>query len=183
MADDRTIATDLLQEAGDATSTMATVGAAPRTGPRPPPDIIGGFRRIRSLGSGGMGDVYLAEQLQLKRQVALKLLRPDADQGFANRFLREAKTMAAVTHPHVVAIHAAGEEDGFLYMALELVPGGDLARLLRIRGRLDEREALSLIAACCRGLEAIEAAGLIHCDIKSFNIFMIKDGVPKIGDL
>jgi serine/threonine protein kinase len=139
MNDERTVVTDLRSEAGNQpTSTLATRGeAAPVTGT--PPEILAGYRRIRALGAGGMGDVYLAEQVQLHRQVALKILKPGADAGFAKRFLREATTMAAVTHPNVVAIHDAGEADGFLYMALELVLGGDLNRLLKTRGRLDER--------------------------------------------
>ena len=184
MHDDRTVPTDLQSEAAELpTSTLATQGKVAPQAPGTPPEILAGYRRIRSLGAGGMGDVYLAEQLQLRRQVALKILRPGAGEAFSSRFLREAKTMAAVTHPHVVAIHDAGEAEGFLYMALELVTGGDLNKLLKTRGRLEEREVLRLIIGCCRGLEAIEAAGLIHRDIKPANIFLTRDGQPKIGDL
>ena len=183
MNDERTVLTDLRSGTGDQpTNTLATRGISAKADGTPP-EVVAGYRRIRPLGAGGMGDVYLAEQVQLHRQVALKILKPGADEGFAKRFLREATTMAAVTHPNVVAIHDAGEADGFLYMALELVLGGDLNRLLKTRGRLEEREVLRLIVGCCKGLEAIEAAGLIHRDIKPANIFLTRDGQPKIGDL
>ena len=172
-----------------ATPDQARVAAPPPPPPppppRPPPEVIAGYRRGRLLGTGGMAQVFEARHQHLDRVVALKLLKPQvADEAdFALRFLRESHVMAAVTHPNVVAIYDAGDIDGLLYMALEYLPGGDLQRLLKRRGPLPCEEALALIIACARGLSAIEAAGLVHRDIKPQNIFLDRGGVPKIGDL
>jgi formylglycine-generating enzyme required for sulfatase activity len=150
-----------------------------------PPELIAGYRRLRRIGAGGMGLVYEAEHAQLKRTVALKLLRPTVAENaeFKSRFLRESKAMAAVQHENVVAIFDAGEASGYLYMALEFVPGGDLAKLLKRRHTLEAREAIDIITACARGLAAIHAAGLVHRDIKPQNIFLDRNLKPKIGDL
>lgn len=151
-----------------------------------PPPKLGQFLLQRRLGQGGMGQVWLARHERLGREVALKLLRPQVvmDKEFSERFLRESRAMAAVSHPNVVGILDAGEVGGYLFMALELVPGGDLLKKLKLRGgHLAEREALELISACCAGLEAIHAAGLVHRDIKPANIFLDREGRPKIGDL
>ena len=149
------------------------------------PELIAGYKRVRQLGVGGMGEVHLAHHDRLNRNVALKLLRPNVigDEAFSQRFLRESKAMAAVSHPNVVAIHDAGEVDGFLFMALEYVEGTDLSKMLRTRGTIDEPTALRIMIGCCRGLEAIERAGLVHRDIKPANIFLDRAGEPKIGDL
>ncbi len=149
------------------------------------PAVIAGYRRMRQLGVGGMGEVHLAQHERLNRQVALKLMRPNVatDQEFAKRFLRESKAMAAVNHPNVVAIHDAGEADGYLYMAIEFVDGIDLSKLLRTRGIVEEATAIKIMIGCCKGLEAIHLAGLVHRDIKPGNIFLDRKGEPKIGDL
>jgi formylglycine-generating enzyme required for sulfatase activity/tRNA A-37 threonylcarbamoyl transferase component Bud32 len=153
--------------------------------PPQPPEVIAGYRRGRLLGVGGMAQVFEARHLQLDRVVALKLLKAQVadDADFSLRFLRESHAMAAVTHANVVAIYDAGESDGLLYMVLEYVPGGDLQRLLKRRGPLPTEEALALIAGCARGVKAIAEAGLVHRDIKPQNIFLARDGSPKIGDL
>ena len=150
-----------------------------------PPTEIAGYRRLRRLGAGGMGLVYEAEHVQLKRRVALKLLRPTVAESadFKARFMRESKAMAAVKHENVVAIYDAGEASGFLYMALEFVAGSDLSKFLKRRHRLEANEAIDIICACARGLAAIHAAGLVHRDIKPQNIFLDRDNRPKIGDL
>ena len=167
-----------------------TVGTGPfrsfaTKAPRSVPEEFAGYLRVRPLGVGGMGEVHLAHHKRLNRNVALKLLRPNVsdDSDFSNRFLRESKAMAAVSHPNVVAIHDAGEVDGFLFMAIEFVDGTDLSKLLKTRGLLDEATALRVMIGCCRGLEAIHAAGLVHRDIKPANIFLDRKGEPKIGDL
>jgi formylglycine-generating enzyme required for sulfatase activity/tRNA A-37 threonylcarbamoyl transferase component Bud32 len=174
---------------GDAQATVTlspTVSAGQPPAPaRELPAEIAGYRRGRLLGSGGMAQVFEAKHATLDRVVALKLLKPQIadDADFALRFLRESHAMAAVAHPNVVAIYDAGDAGGLLYMALEYVPGGDLQRLLKRRGTIEVREALELIAGCARGLAAIHAAGLVHRDIKPQNIFLGRDGAPKIGDL
>ena len=177
----------LAEHDGVAAVTVGTGPIRPTVGKpaRSVPEEFAGYRRVRQLGVGGMGEVHLAYHQRLNRQVALKLLRPNVsdDSDFSNRFLRESKAMAAVSHPNVVAIHDAGEVDGFLFMAIEFVDGTDLAKLLKTRGMLDEATALRVMIGCCRGLEAIHAAGLVHRDIKPANIFLDRQGEPKIGDL
>lgn len=147
---------------------------------------IGPYRITGKLGSGGMGTVYKGIQQSLQRTVALKVVNPAsaADPIFRDRFLREARAMAQVQSPYVVACFDAGLADGQLFMALELVTGGDLLGLLeRKGGRLQEQLALALIRDCLEGLEAIEAAKLIHRDIKPANIFLSDRGTAKLADL
>jgi serine/threonine-protein kinase len=150
------------------------------------PRSIGGFRILHVIGSGGMGTVYLAEQESLGRQVAIKLIAAKAaqDPDLVERFLREARLTARINHPHVVGIIDAGRHAGRPYLVMELVGGGDAARLMkRAGGRLDERRALELIADCCTGLAALAAARLLHRDLKPANILIDEDGRAKLGDL
>jgi eukaryotic-like serine/threonine-protein kinase len=153
--------------------------------PLPPPVRIGAYRIMGTLGEGGMGVVYEAVQLSLERTVALKVVRSDLarKEKFVERFLREAKVAARIDHPNVVTIYDTGEADGHLYMALQYVPGGDLASRIKRDGRIDEETSLRIIAGCAKGLIAIHHAGLVHRDIKPSNIFLTTDGTPKIGDL
>jgi formylglycine-generating enzyme required for sulfatase activity len=132
-----------------------------------------------------MAQVFEAEHTTMGRHVALKLLKPSvADSAdFSLRFIRESHAMAQVKHDNVVAIYDAGEFDGFMYMALELVTGSDLHKILKRRGRLPVDDAVGYIIGCAKGLSAIHAAGLVHRDIKPANIFVDRDGQPKIGDL
>jgi serine/threonine-protein kinase len=149
------------------------------------PERIGGYRITGVLGEGGMGVVYQAVQLSLDRTVALKVVRGDLarKEAFVGRFLREAKVAARIDHPNVVTIYDTGEADGHLYMALQYVPGGDLGTRIKRDGKLNEEEALRIIAGCAKGLIAIHAAGLVHRDIKPSNIFLTSEGTSKIGDL
>lgn len=147
---------------------------------------IAGFRIVRKLGQGGMGTVYLAEQTSLRRQVALKVVAPQfaADAQAVDRFMREARTAAAVNHPNIISVIDVGYDNGQLYMALELVTGGDAAQLAaRLGGVLPEARALEIIRDCCQGLQALYEARLIHRDIKPANIFITKEGVAKLADL
>jgi hypothetical protein len=133
-----------------------------------------------------MATVYRAEQGALKRQVALKVVLPAhaSDPAFRERFLREAQASAAINHPNVITCFDAGEADGQLFMAMELVGGGDLLSLMDRRGgRLDEAQVFALAHDCLAGLEAIAAAGLIHRDVKPANIFLTDRGQAKIADL
>lgn len=150
------------------------------------PMDIDGFRIIRKLGQGGMGAVYLAEQISLHRQVALKVIAPQiaADAQAVDRFMREARTAAAINHPNIISVIDVGYDNGHLYMALELVSGGDAAQLAtRFNGVLPEMRALEIISDCCRGLGALYEARLIHRDIKPANIFITREGVAKLADL
>ena len=149
--------------------------------------ILGGFRVEDLLGVGGMGQVYRAVQVSLERTVALKVLPTSAsdDDDFRQRFIREARCAAAINHPHVVACYDVGYENGYLFMAQELVQGGDAADLAydQPEGRLDEKTTLQIVRDCALGLTAIDEASLVHRDIKPANIFINKRGRAKIGDL
>jgi sulfatase modifying factor 1 len=148
--------------------------------------IIGGHRLIGTLGRGGMGVVYRAIQLSVERTVALKVLgsRLACQPEFAERFLREAKTAARINSPHVVTVHDAGWDGEQLYLAMELVEGGDAAGLMaQSGGMLSPQRATEILADAALGLEAIFRAGLIHRDIKPANIFLTEKGQAKLADL
>ncbi len=150
------------------------------------PRTIAGFRIIKPIGQGGMGTVYLANQVSLNREVALKLMSPQiaTNPDAVERFLREARVAAAVNHPNVISIIDVGHAEGQVYMALELVTGGDAAQLTqRLGGTLPETRALELLVDCARGLQALYEARLVHRDLKPSNIFITKDGAAKLGDL
>ncbi len=180
-----TVPTHLAPTQGTLSTIALHIGVSIVPAARPIPEIIGGYRRLKPLGSGGMAHVFEGEHTTLGRKVALKLLKPNiADSADFNlRFLRESHAMAQVDHPNVVAIYDAGEADGIMYMALELVTGGDLHKLIKRRGHIAVDDALRWISGCAKGLEAIHAAGLVHRDIKPANIFLDRDSTPKIGDL
>jgi serine/threonine protein kinase len=170
---------------------MTYRGAAPTAADHAAPartELIGDFELLEPLGEGGMGVVYRARQRALDRQVALKVLTPKSatTPEAAERFAREARAAAAVNHPNVITIIAAGrdERSGRLYMAMELVRGGDAEQLAQAAGgKLPERRALEVLRDCARGLVAIERAGLVHRDIKPQNIFVTTEGVAKLADL
>ncbi len=150
------------------------------------PQQIGRYRILDLLGQGGMGRVYKAHDPLADRTVALKVLLPlaDAKGDFAKRFLREARAAAGINHPNVIACYDVGDADGTLFMALELVTGGDVSQLMQQRGsRLEELEALLILRGCAAGLVAIEQAELIHRDIKPANIFLTDLGEAKLADL
>lgn len=150
-----------------------------------PGDSIGGCRIIAKIGGGGMGTVYRAEQVSLGRQVAVKVMSASmhGDIEAGERFLREARTAAAVGHANVVAIIDVGRDNDRLYLVQELVTGGSVKDLLLASGGiLDERRAMELIADCCSGLQAIHEAGLVHRDIKPDNILLTSDGCAKLAD-
>jgi serine/threonine protein kinase len=135
---------------------------------------FGGFRIERTLGHGGMGIVYLATELRLERQVALKVIRTElaGDDDFRARFRSESLTAASVEHPHVVTIFGAGERDGLLYVAMRYVPGRDLGRLVAADGALPPDDATALIGQVADGLDAVHAAGLVHRDVKPHNVIV-----------
>jgi hypothetical protein len=167
-------------------ATRGGGGATTTGGPPSVGDIIGDFELLAQLGAGGMGVVFRARQRSLQREVALKLLGADHDSGFVERFVREARAAASVSHPNVVTTFAGGRDatTGVMFIAMELVKGGDAERLLTASGgRVPERRALEVIRDCARGLAALEQAGLVHRDIKPENIFLASDGTAKLGDL
>ena len=145
-----------------------------------------GYQLIGKLGAGGMSVVFKATDVVSRRLVAIKVVSPKVigDQLFLDRFQREARSAAAVVHPHVITCHGLGQTRGKAYMVLEYMAGGDTQALAeRLGGHLDERRVLEIAADCARGLEAIHAHGLVHRDIKPSNIFLDDHGRAKLADL
>jgi eukaryotic-like serine/threonine-protein kinase len=134
------------------------------------------------IGQGGMGAVYLARQMALDRLIALKLVRPrEADPTFAERFVREAKAMARLNHPHVVAVFESGEAGGLPYLVMEYVDGVTLRDAMRER-KLTPAEALAIVPQVCDALEYAHGQGIVHRDVKPENILIGRDGRVKIAD-
>ena len=133
-----------------------------------------GYRIERQLGRGSMGVVYLAEDIQLRRKVALKVLAPTLsdDELFRRRFDRESQSAANLDHPNIVPVYAAGEAAGSLYIAMRYVGGGDLRTLLEANGPLSLAQATSIVAAVAHALDAAHAQGMIHRDVKPANILI-----------
>ena len=134
---------------------------------------LGGYRIESVIGRGGMGVVYLAEQVRLERKVALKVITPELahDAAFRTRFERESRLAASIDHPNVVPVYEAGEVDGLLYIAMRHVRGTDLRALLA-DGPLDPDRAAALIGQIAAALDAAHAHGLVHRDVKPGNILI-----------
>ena len=130
----------------------------------------------RELGHGGMGVVFLARDLTLSRRVAIKVVQPElADHGtIAQRFLTEARTVARLRHPNIVAIHAAGEADGLLYYVMDYVGGETLRERLNREERLPVRDVSCIIKDVAAALNAAASAGVVHRDVKPANVLLDK---------
>jgi predicted Ser/Thr protein kinase len=138
---------------------------------------------IEQVGTGGMGVVYKAKQTQLDRLVAVKLVRPDLcdDPAFAERFTREARTMARLSHPAIVNVFDFGQRAKFYFFIMEFVDGANLRQLVR-SGELDSKAALAVVPQICDALQYAHDAGIVHRDIKPENIMLDKSGRVKIAD-
>ncbi|MHC4518776.1 MAG: serine/threonine-protein kinase [Planctomycetota bacterium] len=139
---------------------------------------------IELLGQGGMGAVYKARQKQLDRLVALKILPPEVGQSeaFAERFTREARSLARLNHPQIVTVYDFGRtEDGLYYFLMEFVDGTDLRRVIQAGG-LTSEQALAIVPQVCEALHYAHKKGIVHRDIKPENLLLDKEGNIKIAD-
>jgi len=150
-----------------------------------PPARLGQYRLLDRLGQGGMGAVYRAEHLRLKRDVAIKVLSPGQanDHRAAARFQLEMEVVGRIDHPNVVRATDAGEAAGVHYLVMELIDGVDLARLLARRGPLPIAEACEVARQAAAGLQAAHDHGLVHRDVKPSNLMLTAAGRVKVLDL
>jgi serine/threonine-protein kinase len=157
--------------------------------PGPPPADLSGrtlddYHVLHRLGAGGMGQVYLAEQVSLKRRVALKILKADlaADPNALQRFKREAEAVARVNHANIVQVYQIGAAGGLHYMALEYVEGRNLRDYVARRGPPDLPLALSVMRQVASALQRAGELGIVHRDIKPENILLTRKGEVKVAD-
>ena len=139
-----------------------------------PGELLAGCRVEGVIARGGMGVVYRAVQLDLQRPVALKVITADraGDPEFRERFARESRMAAAIDHPNVVPVYAAGEERGALYIVMRYVPGRDLHALIKDDGPLPAQRAAAIVAQVAAALDVAHAAGLVHRDVKPANVLL-----------
>src|SRR5215217_3899548 len=146
--------------------------------------VDGRYRVLRRIGSGGMADVYCAEDTQLGREVALKLLhaRLSEDPEFVERFRREASSAAGLQHPNVVQVFDRGEWDGTYYIAMEFLSGRNLKQVVRDHGALDPSLAVDLVLQILKAARFAHRRGVVHRDIKPHNVIVDDEGRAKVTD-
>jgi serine/threonine-protein kinase len=147
--------------------------------------VLGDFRLVARLGAGAMGTVYRARQISTPRDVAIKVLSRElaSQPDFVQRFLREARLMARLNHPHILRCYAVGESHGFHYLALEYAGGGSVHTWLEQMGRFDIADALGIMLGCAQGLQYAHGRKLVHRDIKPDNLLFTTEGIIKVADL
>src|SRR3954451_19375818 len=144
----------------------------------------GRYKIIRKLGAGGMADVYLAEDQELARRVAIKILndRHAADDQFVERFRREAKNAAGLSHPNIVSIYDRGDSEGTYYIAMEYLEGRSLKELIVSRGSAPVRTAIEYARQILAAVGAAHKQGIVHRDIKPHNVLVGPEGRLKVTD-
>jgi serine/threonine protein kinase len=147
--------------------------------------LFGGrYKLIRRIAIGGMGEVWQAEDEVILRDVAIKILKQEymGDPGFLERFRTEARHAAMVNHPGIANVFDYGEDAGWAYLVMELVPGDSLAKILEVKKSLPADQVLDIVAQTARALFEAHEAGLVHRDIKPGNLLITPDGEVKITD-
>lgn len=146
--------------------------------------IDGRYQIIRTIGEGGMANVYLAYDTILEREVAVKILRGDLanDEKFVKRFQREAKAASSLNHPNIVEMYDVGEDDGNYFIVMEYVNGKTLKNLIKKRGALSLSETIDIMLQLTSGIACAHDSYIIHRDIKPQNVMILEDGRVKITD-
>ncbi len=145
---------------------------------------IAGYKLVRRIGEGGMGEVYLAEQLTMHRTVALKILHPKwaDDEEFRKRFLLEARAAGKLSHVNLIQVYDVGKYQGKYYFSMEYIDGVTVEDLIRHEGSLPLEKTIDIIVQVGQALKYLSANNIVHRDIKPANIMMTKDGTVKLGD-
>lgn len=146
--------------------------------------VLGNYRVLKKLGEGGMGSVYLAQDLGLEREVALKIIAPELARNpqLMARFRVEAIAQAKLNHSNITAIHSFDEAAGHCFIVMEFVDGNTLKNIIKEKGKLPLPEAIRIFSQILQGIVYAHSKGVVHRDIKPSNIFLAKDGRVKIGD-
>jgi serine/threonine protein kinase len=168
---------DVKIAAGDATASIA--GKDPYLGRQ-----FGGYELVQKVGQGGMGLVYKGRQVSLDRVVAVKILNKALcdNEEFIKRFEREAKSIARINHPNIMAVYDFGQTDGMWYMVVEYIEGSSLSKRIADQLMIPPDEIEPILVQCLAGLAHVGLQGIVHRDIKPDNILITKDGVAKIAD-
>ena len=145
---------------------------------------IAGYKLIRRIGEGGMGEVYLAEQLTMHRTVALKILHPKwaDDEEFRKRFLLEARAAGKLSHVNLIQVFDVGKYQGKYYFSMEYIDGVTVEDLIRHDGNMPIEKAIDITVQVAQALKYLSTNDIVHRDIKPANIMMTRDGTVKLGD-
>ncbi|HSF03326.1 MAG TPA: serine/threonine-protein kinase, partial [Solirubrobacterales bacterium] len=148
------------------------------------PERIGRYRILEPIGRGGMGSVYRAHDPTLDRLVAIKVMAQDAEAGAEakTRFLREAQSAARLNHPNIITVYELGEDQGRVFIVMELLEGDPLSRVIARVPTLPLRRKIGLMMQICEGLAFAHQRGVVHRDMKPANVFVLQNGHVKILD-
>ena len=147
--------------------------------------ILGGYRLLGLLGAGGMGEVYLAENVATGSSAALKVVQSSrrTDKALFARFQREIKALKRLQHPNIACYHESGDCDDLMYLVMEHVPGVDLEQIVKSVGRVEQADACEIVRQLAEALDHVNARGLVHRDLKPSNVMVTPAGVVKMLDL
>lgn len=180
-----TVQKEWLQSLLSGNSQATTYSGSPEPAVTAMPELLGDYRILSPLGGGGMGAVYRAVHERMGREVALKVLKPEIqnNEALRQRFDREVRAAARLSHPNVVAALDARSHEGVHFLVTELVEGSDLDHHVRQHGPLNVPQAVDVLLQAAKGLAYAHAQGVIHRDIKPANLLLSREGVVKILDM